>query len=112
MKFFKGCYFAAVFAFAGLLSYMQLSLLPSARNCILENKGISALSSAWAIADGLKSCGNTTLAAVVAAVAILSAIILFFGFFKGYFARAYGYLEKRDKEWVMVAVVVAAAALP
>ncbi len=112
MKFFKGCYFAAVLAFAGLLSYMQISLLPSARNCILESKGISALSSAGAIADGLKSCSNAGFVAVAAATAILALIILFFGFVKGYFASAYSYLEKRNKEWVMVALVVAAAALP
>ncbi len=112
MKFFKYCYFAAVFAFAGLLSYLQLSLLPAARNCILNREGVAALSSASAIADGLKGCGSLTLAAVAAAIAILSAIILFFGFFRGHFARAYSYLEKRNREWVIVAVVVAAAALP
>ncbi len=112
MKFFKGCYFAAVFAFAGLLSYMQLSLFPSVRNCILEAKGIETLSSAEAIANGIKSCSDSTLATVAAAVAILSVIILFFGFFKGYFASAYNYLEKKNKEWLIVAVVVAAAALP
>lgn len=112
MKFFKYCYFAAVLAFAGLFSYMQLSLLPAARNCILEEKGVGALSSAGAIVYGLRSCSDANLAVVAAAVAILSAIMLFFGFFKGYFARAYGYLEKRNKEWIMVAVVVAAAALP
>ncbi len=112
MKFFKGCYFAAVFAFAGLLSYMQLSLLPSARNCILEKEGISALSSAGAIADGLIGCGSLSLAAVAAAIALLSAIIILFGLARGYFAGAYSYLEKRNKEWVIVAVVVAAATLP
>ncbi len=112
MKFFKGCYFAAVFALAGLLSYMQISLLPSVRNCILEKKGISALSSAGAIADGLSWCSDANFAVVAAAIAVLSAIILFFGFAKGYFASAYSYLEKRNKEWVMAAVIVAAAILP
>ncbi len=112
MKFFKGCYFAAVFAFAGLLSYIQLSLLPSARNCILESKGVSALSSAGAIADGLKGCSSPILAAVAAAIALLSAIIIIFGFARGYFANAYSYLEKRKEEWVVVAVFVAAATLP
>ncbi len=112
MAFFKYCYSAAVLAFAGLFSYMQLSLLPEARNCILENKGVGALSSAGAIASGLKSCSDATLAAVVAAAAVLFSAILFFGFVKGYFASAYGYLEKRKREWVMVAAVVAAATLP
>ncbi len=112
MKFFKYCYFAAVFAFAGLLSYLQLSLLPAARNCVLNSEGVAALFSASTIASGLKGCGSATLAAAASAIAILSGIILFFGFSRGYLAMAYGYLEKRNREWVMVALVVAAAALP
>ncbi len=112
MKFFKGCYFAAVFAWAGLFTYFQLFLLPGARNCILEAGGTAALSSASAIAASLKSCSDANFAVVAAAVAILSAIMLFFGFAKGYFSGAYGYLEKRKKEWVVAAVVVAAAAMP
>lgn len=112
MAFFKYCYFAAVFAWAGLFSYLQLSLLPSARNCILESNGIGALSSARAIADSLVGCSSLTLASVAAATAVLSAAIILFGFVNGYFARAYGCLEKRNREWLLVAVVVAAAALP
>jgi len=111
MKFFKYCYFAAaiwVFAFF----YLQLAVLPGLRNCVLENEGVSGLTSFTSVINALNSCSIATLLAASALLAITSATIVLIELRKNYFAKLYRYLEDRKKEWVIVAATVALGALP
>ena len=111
MKFFKYCYFV-VAAWILAFSYLQLSVLPNIRHCVLEKGGVSSLTSVSSGVNALKICSSTTLLPVLALLAITSAIIIIFGFRKGYFGKVYKYLEQKNREWVIVAGAVVLGVLP
>ncbi len=101
----KGC-LAAVASAVAAFAYLQLLLMPQMRSCLLEQAGITIPIST------IKSCLNAPLLAAAIALFILATAAVFLGFWKGCFKEFYSWLEHKNKEWALVAAVVAAAALP
>jgi len=102
MKFFKYYYFVAIFTAAVL--YLQLSFFPGIRGCILR-EGIRE-----PVVSSLNNCTASFHLLFLALFLALAAGLVWFGFRR--FESVYKYLEKRNKEWVIVVVLTTLAILP
>lgn len=94
----------AAISCAALIIYLQLFAMPGLRQCALEKSGVNISP------DVAKSCLKASYA-VSSILLLISSGILAALLFKGQFRNLYQSLEKRRKEWVIVAAIVSTAAL-
>lgn len=106
MNLARSCYIGAAATWITSFAYLQLSLMPQVRQCILENSGLSLSLIA------AKSCATQPTIFAMAGLIILSVVVTTIGLRKGYFAQLYTWTEHRKKEWLIPALIVAVAALP
>lgn len=112
MGFFKYCYSAALTAWLAAIIQIQINLLPTLRQCALNREGVRALESATGIITAAKECLNNGAITFFAAIIILTAFLLITGIKKGYIAKAYDYIDRKNMHWILVAAITAIAALP
>ncbi|MAG15603.1 hypothetical protein CMO88_00925 [Candidatus Woesearchaeota archaeon] len=88
-----------------VFAYLQLFLAPNVRNCALENGLFSS-----SISSALQSCTSLSLSLTIAILGLLTAVMLL-ALKQGYFTELYDRLEKKKREWSIVAVLISLATL-
>ncbi len=106
MKRQERVYMAAAAVFAFLYAYLQLSLMPQLRSCILEKAGVNFSTTA------IKSCTSQPLILMAGLLGALALALLAAGAKNGYFGRFYAWLEQKRKEWLILAGLAGLFALP
>ncbi len=102
----KKTYAAVALTFILAFAYMQLAILPEARQCIIESQGADA-----SLVKTAASCISAGAVITTALLAVAGAGTLYLGFRRQYFLRIYSYLEKRGKEWFIPVGLTAVAVL-
>ena len=90
--------------FAAAVVYLELSVLPGLRMCVVEQAGVTA--GAGALASQAARCFPASAAAVLA-VALVSLVSFVALGWRERFATIWGALERRNLTWVPPLAVVA-----